>query len=221
MRFGDELRYRALHLLAQVPNEIPIEATFEQPTEADLASQGEKPWVDAQLRRHGAGRAANGEFEAVGNRPGSASEYRVVILRVRNPGDEPLYVTVISIAEDRSRNRIWPMRHKGKDAALVPAGQELRVPAAVAFDPKWSEYVPDRAMRDRYLVLATREYPGISFQDQGSQLRGAEPEPSSRWSAVAELALAGERTRGSAKPVPLDPQELGIRVIDLLVRGED
>ncbi len=214
--FRQELRYRALQLLAQVPNAIPIAATFVSATEADREGYGGEPWIDAGLRpvTDGRGRAAGGEFEAVGNDFETADERRVVILRVSNPGAEPVYATVISVAEDRSINRIWPPNGGGADRALIPAGGVLRAPVGVAFDPSWDL---DRPMRDRYLVLATPDYPGISFRNQGSQMRSG-----SRWSAVAELALAGERTRGSGstQPVPLDPEKLGIRVIDLLVTGE-
>jgi uncharacterized caspase-like protein len=217
--FHAELNYRALQLFAQVPNELPLEAVFVEPTEADRTKweSVKKPWADARLQAsaQGAARAAGGEFAVVGNDPKQEhNDYNVVILKVTNPGPEPVHVTVISVAEDRSRNRIWPPPQGGADEALVRPGEDLRVPVVVVFDPKWNL---ERHMRDRYLVLATADYPNISFKNQGSRLRGS----SDRWNPVAELALAGERTRSAgSRSVPLDPADLGLRVIDLLVGGE-
>ena len=36
-------------------------------------------------------------------------DLRIVVITVENPTDVPVHVAVLSVAEDRSRNLIWPV----------------------------------------------------------------------------------------------------------------
>jgi hypothetical protein len=135
------------------------------------------------------------------------------VLVVENTSEKDAYVTVLSVAEDRGRNLIWPPG--GQQDKVLPAGERQRVLVNVTAHKDWNL---ERAMRDRYLVIATNEPADFQPMTHVATLRGS-ASPSALGARMPEmLALALEKppTRG-VKSAKVDASGFGIACVDLLV----
>jgi hypothetical protein len=87
----------------------------------------------------------------------TASRHEVVRLVLENRTRERVFVQVLSLTEDRKRNRIWP--EEGRNPAECPlAGDADRVEITVLVDrPEATDWPLSRPMRDRYVAVVTRQ----------------------------------------------------------------
>lgn len=212
----EELRYRALLALADERGTRAVSAHFEPPTEAELSRFVESDRYASVLGaapRREAG-ARDSEYAATGALPG---DLRLAVLVVENTSPRDVYISVLSVAEDRGRNLIWP--EGGQQDKVLPAGESQRIHVNVTAHKAWNL---ERPMRDRYLVVATDEAADFEPLTRVATLRGgpAEPSPRRRMPEMLALALEKPPTRGvtSAK---IDLAGWGVTSVDLLVAKPD
>jgi len=205
-----ELRWRSLFTLADEPGDLKLEARFELPSQSE------------RIRYPGGGvarlwseeGAARGELHATGGP--SASEYHLVTLRIRNLEAEPLHVTVLSLPESRTHHleqsveMIWPSMGRTRDNG-IPAGGEELVPVGLVHPERWAL---DRPLRDRYLVIALREWADFTPFLTGLK-RGGDPPPRHLPAPLRE-ALTFSATRGSGGE-PVQERSWGVLAVDLLI----
>ncbi len=210
-----ELRFRALFALARQPGDWPLEVRLERATASELEA------LRAQWKDFGKDLPLiAGAIEPLAPERGSAacSAWEIVapldagahlcMLEVTNPHDRPLHLAVLSVAEDRSRNRIWPT--DGRRDNRIEARGTRRVPFLALSHSRWSL---ERAMRDRYLAIATEEHADFSSLQQAAQLRGGEDQA---LPGVLREALQARPLRGgSARDVRT--AGWGVGFADLLV----
>jgi hypothetical protein len=119
----------------------------------------------------------------------------LLTLCVQNTSTGPLFVTVLSLQENREVNVVWPSKNE-RDALLRP-GQEQRIPVLVGPSASWRR---GRPMVDRYLAIGTASR--ADFSDftsaaaEWQQKRGSPQLP-----AFLDAAFAGSRTRGGGDDV--------------------
>src|SRR5262249_11110333 len=165
------------------------------------------PWraVDSALApaSDGRGTAAGSAWRARGTAD-PERELALAMLEVVNPSQQPLHVGVLSVSEDRGRALIWP--HAGERDHVLGPGESVSVPVNVTSSPSWTQARP---MRDRYLLIATREYADLEPFESRATLRdaGAKLELPD----VLQLALPAQRGPKSAR---LDGGEWGVAVLD-------
>ncbi len=192
-----ELRFRALFALASQRGEWPLPVRFDRAEANELqALQGrwkeigkELPLIGAEIGPVGpdAGSAANSEWSVVAPLDAGA---HLCMFEVSNPYDRPLYLSVLSVAEDRSRNLIWPTDGRGDNR--IEAGAIKRVPFVALAHARWNL---ERPMRDRYLAIATEEPADFSALQQSAQLRGGE---AAKLPDVLREAIQGQTLRGGS-----------------------
>jgi len=191
-----ETAYRTLLGLEEEPGRFNIEAHFVEAGQ-DL--------LEEYPNAHPAFDPATDSYAALGG--ADIDRPRVLILQVTNHEKQDLHVAVISLDEMRGRSLIFPSARVGRDN-VIAAGKMREFPVGLYIPETWDE---GRPMRDRYLIVATREY--ASFGPLlGSRTRGAdEPMPQ-----PLRDALAGPQTRGmgSAK---VEKPNWGILAVDVWV----
>lgn len=207
-----ESRFRGLwSLCADGHGELEVEARFDRPTAEELAgptSGWDREMVDAGVTRHSAARGAPVAAEFTVTVPAIEAQRargELAILDVRNLGGSAVHLAVLCLGENREVNVLWPPSRA--DDQVTAAGARERVPVWLMSDAGWTL---GRAMRERYLVLATDRPLDLEPLLQASALRS---------SALAlppalERALGMGRTRSGGVA---SPESWGVASVDLLV----
>ncbi len=212
----EELRYRALFALANDPGTLHVSARFESPTPAELSQfveAGRYAHVhDAKPRLETGARSS--EYRATG---ALSADLRLAVLVVENTSPRDAYISVLSVAEDRGRNLIWPLG--GQQDKVLPAGESQRISVNVTAHKDWNL---TRPMRDRYLVIATGEAADFQPMTRVATLRGGAADTASgaRMPEMLSLALEKPPTRG-VKLAKVDGSGWGVACVDLLVAPPD
>ncbi len=193
-----ETSYRALLSLEEEPGRFKIEACFQESSKENLIAQygSAQPHYDI----------ATDTFTAQGG--SSETRFRILELEVTNLEDEDLCVTVISLDETRARTQIFPDVTLGRDN-VIAAHQSRRIQVGLFVPETWDE---GRPMRDRYLVIATRDYANFAPL-LGKTFRNGPQDPMPQ---PLQNALAGPRTRGMGSSRVAEPN-WGIVVVDVFV----
>jgi hypothetical protein len=216
-------QHQQRELLAELPGDLRVLAYFVDPSpdsESDFGDFARNPI--SELTGAPAYSSIR-EYQATGGSRHDDSGRRTV-LRVENPHAFPIYIGVISIAEDYTSCAIFPAGGGGMEVQLLASGQSRDIPVLVM---RGSAHWPsERPMRDRYLVMASKEYIDFGeFKGLAVPHRGHEESPPAPFvDAAAQRrrvlieALCG--ARGSTRKVAYDdPSAFGVTEVDLLVRA--
>jgi hypothetical protein len=205
----EELVYRALLAVPACPR-IEIEARFLPLQAADweraLEELKKPPHFDTQL--HPRPELAGAVWSL---RAGDESSHALVKLELENPGDRPLWFNVVSVCEDRSRNLVTA----DELPLQIAPHQRDSILIRVLFPP---DIGLERALLDHYLVIAMPERRDLRALKHTEVLRGGEsPVPMPEILESARLSVV---ERGSShEPVRVDPQDYGIRLLELLIES--
>lgn len=181
-----ERTWRRLVRLPARSGDLRLPGVFRSPTEAELEAYA--GYRDAGVRRV----PGHGGFVVPGAR---LEDDALTFLDIANTTDRTLFVSVLSLAEDRGRHLLWPLGGRRDEARLAP-GENVSVAVQVALPEAWTL---ERAMLDRYLVIATERYADFSSFESGAQiLRGALGEELRGLPPVLRTALLGGLLRGGA-----------------------
>lgn len=221
-----EQKYRAVLELSRHPGALPLVARFEELDLADLRDGLERsdgtrrPLPDSvpPLRRAEVGAARGGMRDRSSEHAYSTSmkdeaageQNRGVRLDILNAGSDPVHIAVLSVMEDRKIRVVYP-GSAASSRALAPGSTRK---AYVRLDPHRLVEL-DRPIRDRYLVIATRE-PGDYHQLNQPPTRSALRLDPGGIPPLIESALRGSVTRGAAVPVEVTAG-YGITALDLWV----
>lgn len=225
-----ELKYRSVNMLAQESGLLKLRARFAQLDQDDFVGpdrgQGKKrgTWrkgrklVDAGVEPINGGlweRASSREFlsELPTVDPGKVG--CLARLDVTNDTGEDVYPTVLSVMEDRSISLIWPPTRSGPSEVL-PAGETVKVYVELMLNEKQGL---TRPMRDRYLVIATRQPADFHALLQNTTLRSGGPGALKGVPPLIENALKGTVTRGSGSIDTSDAgaKDFGITTVDVQI----
>ena len=193
-----ETAYRALVTLEEEPGRFALEACFAESTDP------------VQSKKYGSAHPihvpATDSYRAQGS--SQKTDPLLLELRVTNLEDFDLHVTVISLDEMRGRTLIYPGPNVGRDN-VIAGGATKKIQVGLYVPESWDK---QRPMRDRYLVIATREFADFSPL-LGVRLRGvggvSMPQP-------LRHALAGPVTRGMVSEKVQEPN-WGILAVDVWV----
>ncbi len=207
--FQLEYRHRTVYTLADDAGDLPLSLAFVPVPPEKLALYAEDGFIEAEISAPAAsggsvGALAGREYHAVGGL--GAEDKRLVAIEVVNESDLLVHVAVLSVAEDRSMNVIYP--HPGRQDNALSPGSRKTVLVQVFVDEGW---VRERPMRDRYVAVATPGYADFHPLTRTSSVRGDGP----KLPGVIADALRSPVTRGRA-PRP-DPSRFGVAAVDLLV----
>jgi hypothetical protein len=208
----DELRHRALDALALQPGTLRVEAAFRPPTAEELArwkaESGLAVAGSAEPSAGDGGTSSDARIYAARGTTAPERELALAMLDVRNPTATALHVAVLSVTEARGCALIWPPAGE-RDVALEPGARLHALAVNVSLPSAWPA---GRPMRDRYLVIATREGVDLSSLVTGERVRSAGALP-----GVLANAIEGPKLRGG-RAVRVDQAPWGITALDLLVQ---
>jgi len=221
--FRDELRWRALDLLATERGALPLRLSFRSATPADFT------WIsnDADLYHPveilggaDAEGLPNGSRRVRGSPPLSEEELarardagerplNLGVLEVENPHDCPLYVYLFSLEEARAMTPILP--RKGELPVRLEPGKSRRKLISLVAPREWPF---DRPMRDRYVAVSTLVPVDLSeFRSPGAVRGGEAPPP-----PLIRRAMEGPLIRGGDSAA-VDTADWGVTRLDLLVES--
>lgn len=223
-RIDIERRYQAILALPNTPGNLPLLARFVRPDDADLSDGGLSVrgqrirWPFETAFRAGVERTRGGllgsaetnQFIAIlPEVPVDDERQALARIDVTNPHDQRVYLSVLSLSEDRKPNVIHPFRKEDRDWWL-PAG--ATVPIYVLLDAD-ARYTPDRPMRDRYLIISTLVKADFSTTIEQASMRGT----ASDLPPVLEDAFCRDLSRGTRKVESGDSGDYGVTLIEMLV----
>lgn len=214
-----ERQYQAALELAQVRGALTVEPRFGRLAPAELrgpttGGNWPQPMSDGGVRPLGAAGAERGgarSFDFTAKIPTDPERRPLARLDIRNPLDVDLHVAVLSVTEAREISVLAP---REGETHWIPAGGTSSVYAVLESDP---ELGLDRPMRDRYLVIATRETADFHSLIMQGSLRSASPE-SDAMPGLIRQALSARTLRGGTSTA--ETESFGIVAIDLLVGTE-
>lgn len=215
-----EQRYIEVMSLAQVAGPLGLESRFVPLDARDLEGMDAG---DGTRSRWGApmSNAAVRAFSGLTRGPATSSDFVATLdpsveghplarLDVTNPTDHAVHVTVLSATEAREITVIWPP--EGVDFVVGP--RETRpVYTILGVNEKLRL---DRPMRDRFLVIATREPANFHPLAQAATLRSGAP-TGTGVPSIVENALIGQVTRGGSVRVDEPTESFGVITVDVLV----
>jgi len=181
--------WRALWELAGKPGERAIDLCVRAATDADRNDKT-RTMTFAKLRQTSA-------LAAVAEAPTMTSVRQsggLVLFEVTNRSDQPLWVSLLSIAEEPSVTIVWSSQND--DSGPIEPGGKRTIHVELGPSPLWQE---SRPMIDRYLAIGTSQPSSFDAMAQEAPVwtpsRGAEcgslPE-------ALQMALSG--TRGAPSP---------------------
>ncbi|MEE8468467.1 MAG: hypothetical protein V3T22_08435, partial [Planctomycetota bacterium] len=196
--FEIETAYRTLVTLEEKPGRFKIEARFVESSD------------EALIQKLGSAHPIHVPATDAYHAQGSSRETDPLLLelQVTNLEQFDLHVTVISLDEMRGRTAILPGPRGGRDNVIL-AGKTRDIQVGLYVPESWDK---ERPMRDRYLVIATREFADFSPL-LGERLRGAGGAPMPQ---PLRHALAGPVTRGMVSEKVQEPN-WGILALDVWV----
>ena len=126
----------------------------------------------------------------------------IVTLVVTNPGEEPLYLTVLSVGEDRHHALLHLPSGAEPEMGLIEPQAVLRIPVRLGSNLPWDQFRP---MRNRFFLIASRTAEGVPrfLSDPLKAVSSLD-----RW--VREQATPSGRRVAA-------PEGVGVEVIDLHV----
>jgi hypothetical protein len=200
-----ETRHRALEQLTR--GTLALQARFLDPSAEELAQFGASAHSAEPRKLAG---VAGEVYDALGS--ADPALIRLAILEVRNDSDckEDLFLSVLSVMESREQHLICPLN--GEDLLLAPHAT-LRVKIGVCNAPGWPF---ERPVRDRYVVIATRERADFRPFENEPTLRGADDAPL-KMPEILSVGIAQLRTRGIER-ASTSTEGYGLTTVDLLVR---
>ncbi len=190
---------------------MPVQARFCEPTAEDWLERVDerfqtRPRIEARIAR--APELAGEVYRA---RAGEEEETALVVLELANTLGRELWVNVLSVCEDRTHQLVT----EGGTPILLGAQATRRVTIRLAH-PAALEL--RRPLLDRYLVLASSRRYSLRDLERRDVPRGAGPDDEPGLPAIFEVAQHETITRGAAHAaVPIDPEDYGLRVLDVLV----
>jgi hypothetical protein len=209
--FRKELRWLSSLGLAIERGAFPLEVRVRPASPEELASLGKeeplKPltFVEAgfPFAEEGASRPVIGGFEGEG-------PMQVGVLEIKNPYTVDLFVSVLSVTEDRG---CTPLTFPGGEHNVpIPRGDDRQVFFGALARHDWPL---ERPMRDRYLVIATTQPADYSSLGQKAVMRGEEERP---LPSLLQLALdEADATRGESPGRVVVEKPWGVSSVDLLV----
>lgn len=210
----EEVRWRFLFSLGSEPSTLPMNASFQIPTQEEIAARAaswtnsEKTYAPADLRESGLERAAGGELRVRGAPGDALGPVPIVLLQIQNPHSNPLHVAVLSISEDRGRSVIF--FEDGEPTHVIAPRATVSVPCRVVAPRDWPL---KRPMRDRYLVLSMERPFDPRVHERRPTVRGEDGPVHSGLPAALRLdpSRAGDRQDSTAP--------YGVVAVDLLVEG--
>ena len=216
-----EQKYQEIMALARLDGGLQLDSGFAPLDREDLDGMDKgdgkrRPWgapmANADVRSFpGRSRGMESSNDFVAELDDRVDGHPLARLDVTNPTAHDVYVTVLSATEAREITVIWPP--EGEDF-LVVAGETRPVYTILGVHEGLDL---DRPMRDRFLVVATREPANFHPLAQSTTLRSASP-TGTGVPSVIENALAGRVTRGGS--VRVDDEagaSFGITTVDVLV----
>ncbi len=196
----NEAVYRELTMLPAEPGSLKLTASLSPPDAATLDF----------VKRHGATHASAAKLEVAKDVAGVARTYRatfdprsddlpVAQLFVRNDESDAVYLTVLSVSEDRDRTILHPAENT-VDEVLPPSGNRV-ISISLNGDANHRFH---RELRDRILVIATRQPVDFyALSGKTSYRSGGAP-------GVLERAFRGSATRGGS-------DDYGVTAIDVVI----
>ncbi|MFG0316080.1 MAG: caspase domain-containing protein [Planctomycetota bacterium JB042] len=216
-----ERRYLEVMALAGVAGPLALESRFVPLTAEDLegmdVGEGRRAaWgarmSDAAVRAFGSGvRRGATSSDFVATLDPHVDGAPLARLDVSNPTDQPVHVTVLSATEAREITVIWPP--EGIDFVVGP--HETRPVYTILGVQEGLELA--RPMRDRFLVIATREPANFHPLAQATTLRSAPRDAPAGVPPLIENALTGRVTRGRRLRVEEPEESFGVAAVDVLV----
>ena len=216
-----EIWHRALLQLGGVKAELELEGRFEVATEEELVSKHGRAAgpVEERIQRR--------EYRVFTGTPPEAERGRdhglILTLVVRNSEADLVHLAVLSVGEDRHHELVFPPPASTPESMTrLDSGAELRIPVRVGRDflhvtPSYFRR-PDRGMRDRFFLIASREpfaYP--SFRDDRPPVIGEEGSPLERWVARGFCHTADLLKTPRVGSHALDLTQVGVSYVDLIV----
>lgn len=221
-RLGAERKYQAILALADCQGELRLEARFAPLLAADLKGPltegGEREewtlWTpfDAEvvpIDEDLLGPATTSQYLALLPQVPTRIRPALARLDVSNRSDEEIYVYVLSLTEDRLPHVVYPT-HRDEHIAWP---KQVTRPAYVLLEAD-DRFSPERPMRDRYLVIATRRPADFWSLVKEATVRGGAGKLPGVPDEILE-AFDGEATRSGKDPV--SPGDFGIVAVDVLV----
>lgn len=209
-----ETRYREANHLLGTGGQLALAGHFRGPTAAELKGprEGER-WGKRAVASHVrlahplADGVAEGSFLAEIDQ-GDKDAMSLAALVVKNTNEKPVYVSVLSISEDRQINPITPQ--KGDALHAVEPGEETTIFVALAVNELLGL---DRPVLDRYLLIATDKPADFSSFTQKSVMRGGGGLP-----GVIRRAL-GFGDAEEDYSVTAGGSDFGVTAVDLFLRN--
>lgn len=194
-----ELRWRAVNLLASERGAIPIEVGVRPASLEEIRGLTRKDcerveFVEGGLRVRGAP---------------SGAPVQVGVLEITHSHEKPVHLYVLSIEESRAVHLIHPIG--GEDDPIAP-GKLLEAKVGFIAPSSWPFARP---MRDRYLVLAVEHPIDLGELEMERTLRGTSP-PDRALPPMLRRAIRGRLTRGG-ESTDVVPDGWGAAVLDILV----
>lgn len=209
--FQQELSWLSLRALPLERGALPVKIVLREPTAEDLRRPKDPAgYMRPKVLDAGSPREprATDELVVVGGFK-DAAPVPMAVLDLTNPHNVDLYVTVISLAEDRGRE---PICFLGRESNVpLPAGESTSLLTGIVIPREWPL---KRPMRDRYVVIATRQPADFTMFRRESSMRGDEkPLP-----PLLRLAIEQADTMRGDSPVAVDTHGWGVSAVDLLVQ---
>jgi hypothetical protein len=209
--FRKELRWLSSLGLAIERGAYPLEVRVRPASPEELASLGKKAplepltFVEAgfPFAEESTSRPVIGGFEGEG-------PMQVGVLEIENPHTVDLFVSVLTVAEDRG---CTPLTFQGGEHNVpIPRGDDRQAFFGALARHDWPL---ERPMRDRYLVIATTQPADYSSLGQEAVMRGEEERP---LPSLLQLALdEADATRGESPGRVVVEKPWGVSSVDLLV----
>lgn len=203
-----EARWRAALALGLESGPHAPEVRLRVPRAIELASLGGKRVLTpATLVEPPLGREARVRVARAG-----ADPLGVLFFDVRNVAAAPLFLSVLSVSEDRAIEPILPL--PGQLPVRLAPGETLSVPVGLELARSWPL---ERALRDRFVFLVTERELSLESSRSGAVLRSGSAAP-----ALLDALFAPPPTRGAPPtadraPVPLAERGYDVAWFDLLL----
>lgn len=194
----DVLRWRGLWTLGLQPGVLQVALSVRPATAAECAEVKPPAGAPGSACAPAVHNDQRDVWQAADATPATLP---LVMIEVTNPLPERVYVTILSIPEDRSINVIV-------ESSVIESGGSSGWLVGLLVPDEWS--LP-RPMRDRYVALVTREAVVVRAYEQSPTLRSKSDVPEVLRPLIDGNALRGD---GSFKP---SPDSYGVSVLDLLV----
>lgn len=203
-----EARWRAAFALGLESGPHSPEVRLRVPRAIELATLGgNRVLTPATLFEPQLGREARTRVARSG-----ADPLGVLFFDVRNVAPTPLFLSVLSVSEDRALEPILPL--PGQLPVRLAPGESIAVPVGLELARSWPL---ERALRDRFVFLVTERELFLESSRAGAVLRSGAPAPPLLDALFAPPPTRGAPPTADRTPVPLAERGYDVAWFDLLL----